>query len=71
MTLLWQRRPEDRCLHIAFFGKSREGMGIAKPLKSSDFLNNSLNRRSSSVSLNLLCQLIEGKQYAKGSQIIF
>jgi hypothetical protein len=58
MTLIWQRRPEDRCLHIACFGKSREGLGIAKPLKISDFLNSSLTSRLPYVSLNLLCQLI-------------
>ena len=58
MTLIWQRRLENRCLpDIACIGKTRKGMGIAKPLKISDILNHSLNWRSPYVSLGLLCQL--------------
>ena len=57
MNLIWQRRIENRFLHIASVGKSRDGMGIAKALNISSILNRSINRRSSYVSLDLLCQL--------------
>jgi hypothetical protein len=34
MNLIWQRRIENRFLHIASVGKSRDGMGIAKALNT-------------------------------------